>query len=163
MQKSEPVFLAGEHLTPETRRLSHSLASGLTLEYLPTTPLCLDISTETPNPRQIFLRNHFFVCSDALSAENHPLLILGLQLQRDASVPVYSHKSCAGVCSGWTWWPESKALFLDIPEAGIKGRAGVRAAVPRGEGQQGSILPSSSSLGTAWAVSAAINWVLGTN
>lgn len=50
MQKSEPVFLAGERLTPETRRLSHSLASGLTLEHLPTTPLCLDISTETPNP-----------------------------------------------------------------------------------------------------------------
>lgn len=50
MQKSEPVFLAGEHLTPETRRLSHSLASGLTLEHLPTTPLCLDISTETQIP-----------------------------------------------------------------------------------------------------------------
>uniref|UniRef100_A0A8D2PBI4 Stanniocalcin-2 n=1 Tax=Zosterops lateralis melanops TaxID=1220523 RepID=A0A8D2PBI4_ZOSLA len=63
MQKSEPVFLAGERLTPETRRLSHSLASGLTLEHLPTTPLCLDISTETPNPSsemtEIFLQNHF--------------------------------------------------------------------------------------------------------
>lgn len=61
MQKSEPVFLAGERLTPETRRLSHSLASGLTLEHLPTTPLCLDISAETPNPschdRQIFFFN----------------------------------------------------------------------------------------------------------
>lgn len=76
------------------------------------------------------------------------------------------------VCSSWTWWPESKALSLDIPKAGIKGMAGGRAAVPRamgsilltgGEGQQGSILPSSTSLGTAWAVSAAINWVLGTN
>lgn len=191
MQKSEPVFLAGEHLTPETRRLSHSLASGLTLEHLPTTPLCLDISTETQIPaatRDKFfcritslgiLALHFTFLTTQKSCAPIPLvlkttppLIFQLQLQRDASVPICSHKSCAVVCSSWTWWPESKALFLDIPEAGIKGMAGGRAAVPRamgsillagGEGQQGSILPSSTSLGTAWAVSAAINWVLGTN
>lgn len=156
MQKSEPVFLAGERLTPETRRLSHSLPSGLTLEHLPTTPLCLDISTETSNPSsqmtdKFLLLNHFFgnfslaffiflttqrSCAlIPLCAENHPPLIFQLQLQRDASRPIYSHKSCAVVCSSWAWWPESKALSLDIPEAGIKGMAGGRAAVPRAMGR----------------------------
>lgn len=144
-----------------------SLASGLSLEHLPTTPLCLNISTETPNPSshdsQIFLLNHFFgnfslaiyfphypeeLCSDSLRAENHPPLIFQLQLHRDASVPIYSHKSCAVVYSSWPWWPESKALSLDIPEAGIKGMAGGRAAVPRAMGsillgrEKGSRAPS---------------------
>lgn len=52
---------------------------------------------------------------------------------------------------------KARPFSLDIPEAGIKGMAGGRAAVPRamgsillaeGEGQQGSILPSS----TLWAL-----------